>query len=197
MTVEKQQLLLSFLGYYKGKIDGITGPQTQAAVRNFQVAYNLVADGIFGAKTEAKIREVIGNPAMEKKQANTTVVNKPVVSKPVSGDAFWDGIKYFKKSEWACKCGCGLNNVNHTLVTVAERTREYFNAPIIISSGLRCPTRNAQAGGVPNSRHLTGKAMDFCVRGKTAAQVLAYVQKQPEIRYAYAINGSYVHMDVN
>jgi hypothetical protein len=39
--------------------------------------------------------------------------------------------------------------------------------------------------------------MDFCVRGKTAAQVLAYVQKQPEIRYAYAINGSYVHMDVN
>ena len=197
MNVKQQQLLLSFLGYYTGKIDGITGLQTQTAIRNFQNTYNLVADGICGAKTEAKIREIIGDPTKEKKQENTSVVDKPVVNKPSTGDVFWDGIKYFKKSEWACKCGCGLDNVNHTLVTVAERTRKYFNAPITISSGLRCPTRNAQAGGVSNSRHLTGKAMDFCVRGKSAAQVLAYVQKQPEIRYAYAINESYVHMDVN
>jgi uncharacterized protein YcbK (DUF882 family) len=51
-------------------------------------------------------------------------------------------------------------------------------------------------GGVSNSRHLEGKAMDFSIRGKTSAQVLAYVQKQPEIRYAYAIDGSYVHMDI-
>lgn len=197
MTIEKQQLLLSFLGYYNEKIDGAIGPKTQDAIRKFQGDYGLRADGIFGPQTEAKIREVIGNPGMEKKQESIVVVNKPVVSKPSTGDVFWDGIKYFQKSEWACKCGCGLDNVNHTLVTVAERTRKYFNAPITISSGLRCPTRNAQAGGVSNSRHLTGKAMDFCVRGKSAAQVLAYVQKQPEIRYAYAINESYVHMDVN
>ena len=43
---------------------------------------------------------------------------------------------------------------------------------------------------------MTGKAMDCCVKGKTAAQVLAYVQQQPEIRYAYAIGSSYVHVDV-
>lgn len=197
MTVKQQQLLLSFLDYYTGQIDGTAGPQTQAAIRKFQTAYGLGVDGFWGPQTEAKIREVIGNPAMEKKQDNTPVVNQPVVNKPSTGDAFWDGIKYFEKSEWACKCGCGLNNVDHTLVTVAERTRKYFNSPMTISSGLRCPTRNAQAGGVSNSRHLTGKAMDFSVRGKTAAQILAYVQKQPEIRYAYAIDGSYVHMDVN
>ena len=197
MTTKQQQLLLSFLGYYTGKIDGITGPQTQAAIRKFQTDFDLRVEALWGPQTESKIRKVIGNPEMEKKHENTPVVNKPVVNKPATGDVFWDGIKYFQKSEWACKCGCGLNNVNHTLVTVAERTREYFNAPITISSGLRCPTRNAQAGGVSNSRHLTGKAMDFCVRGKSAAQVLAYVQKQPEIRYSYAINESYVHMDVN
>jgi peptidoglycan hydrolase-like protein with peptidoglycan-binding domain len=197
MTIKQQQLLLSFLGYYNGKIDGITGSQTQKAIFKFQEVYGLSADGIFGAKTEAKIREIIGNPEKEKKQETTTIVNTQVANKPTTGDAFWDGIKYFQKSEWACKCGCGLNNVDHTLVTVAERVRTYFNTPITISSGLRCPTRNAQAGGVSNSRHLTGKAMDFCVRGKSAAQVLTYVQKQPEIRYSYAINDSYVHMDVN
>lgn len=197
MTIEKQQLLLSFLGYYTGKIDGITGAKTQDAIRKFQSVYGLATDSVWGQKTEAKIREVIGNPALEKKQDSTTVVSQSTTNKTATGDVFWDGIQYFEKSEWACKCGCGLNNVDHTLVTVAERTRKYFNSPMTISSGLRCPTRNAQAGGVSNSRHLTGKAMDFSVRGKTAAQILTYVQKQPEIRYAYAIDGSYVHMDVN
>jgi acyl dehydratase len=37
--------------------------------------------------------------------------------------------------------------------------------------------------------------MDFRIEGKTSAQVLAYVQQQPEIRYAYAIDSQYVHMD--
>lgn len=37
--------------------------------------------------------------------------------------------------------------------------------------------------------------MDFRVKGKTSAQVLTYVKTLP-IRYAYAIDGNYVHMDV-
>jgi hypothetical protein len=39
--------------------------------------------------------------------------------------------------------------------------------------------------------------MDFCVRGKTADQILVEISDYPEIRYAYAIDSSYVHMDVN
>ena len=197
MNIKQQQCLLCYLDYYTGRIDGITGPQTQTAIRNFQKDYGLSVDGIFGTKTKNKILEVIANPDTPKVSVATNVVSSTVTNASTAGDVFWDGIKYFTQSEWSCKCGCGLNNVDHTLVTVAERTRKYFNSPITISSGLRCPTRNAQAGGVSNSRHLTGKAMDFCVRGKTAAQVLAYVKKQPEIRYAYAINNEYVHMDVN
>jgi uncharacterized protein YcbK (DUF882 family) len=51
-------------------------------------------------------------------------------------------------------------------------------------------------GGVADSRHLTGKAMDFRVSGQTAAQVLEYVWSLPEVRYAYDIDGTYIHMDV-
>jgi uncharacterized protein YcbK (DUF882 family) len=65
-----------------------------------------------------------------------------------------------------------------------------------VSSGVRDSRHNAAVGGVSNSRHLKGKAMDFDVEGKTSDQVLTYVQKQPEIRYAYAIDGDYVHMDI-
>ncbi len=43
---------LKFLGFYKGKIDGIFGWQTYWAVRNFQYKFGMKVDGIVGAKTK-------------------------------------------------------------------------------------------------------------------------------------------------
>ena len=207
MTIEKQQLLLAFLDYYKGNIDGITGSKTQTAIRKFQEKYDLRVDGVFGAQTEAKIREVIGDPTKEKKQEDTPVVNNTVVNtstKPATGDAFWDGIKYFTRDEFACKCKqygkayCNGYPVepSQKLVKLAEKVRTHFNASITVSSGIRCTQHNKNQGGVDNSRHTLGTAMDFAVKGKTAAQVLAYVKTLSEVAYCYAINDSYVHMDV-
>lgn len=204
MTIEKQQLLLSFLGYYTGKIDGIAGAQTQKATRKFQETYGLSVDSVFGAKTEAKIREVIGDPTKEKKQETTTVVNTQATNKTSTGDAFWDGIKYFTRDEFACKCKqygkayCNGYPVepSQKLVKLAEKVRTHFNATITVSSGIRCKQHNINQGGVANSRHTLGTAMDFAVKGKTAAQVLAYVKTLSEVAYCYAINDSYVHMDV-
>jgi hypothetical protein len=179
MTIKQQQLLLSFLGYYNGKIDGITGPQTQDAIRKFQSCYGLVSDGICGAKTEAKIREVIGNPALEKKQEDTPVVTKPVVSKPVTGDDFWDGIKYFKPEEFQCQCGCGAKNIDHDLVLILEKIREHYGKPVRINSGVRCKTHNARVGGAANSQHLDtyAKAADIgTISGTTPRAMATYVE---------------------
>lgn len=116
-------------------------------------------------------------------------------------DNWWDDIKYFKRSEFECHCGGKYCNgypaePAKVLVHVADRVRKHFGAPAIVSSGVRCKTHNANVGGVSNSRHMSGKAMDFCVVGKSATQVLAYVEKQPEINYAYAIDSEFVHMDI-
>lgn len=196
MTIEKQQLLLSFLDYYKGKIDGIAGPQTQTAIRNFQGKYGLSVDGVFGAKTEAKIREVIGNPAMEKKQESTNVVNKPVVSKPATGDAFWDGIKYFKPAEFQCKCGCKTNDVDHELVEILEKVREHFGRPVTITSGVRCATHNARVGGVSNSQHVYKKAADFVVSGIAPRIVANYLETLLPNTGGIGVYSSFVHVDV-
>lgn len=115
--------------------------------------------------------------------------------------SWWDDIKYFDRDEFECHCeGKYCDGYpaepSQILVRVADRVREHFGAPAIVSSGVRCKTHNANVGGVANSKHLSGKAMDFCISGKTAEQVLAYVEKQPEINYAYAIDSEYVHMDV-
>ena len=48
---------LSHIGYYKGKSDGIMGPQTRAAIRNFQREQGLKADGALGPKTNAALEK--------------------------------------------------------------------------------------------------------------------------------------------
>lgn len=184
MNIKQKQCLLKYLGYYVGEVDGKWGQMSKTATRMFRREFGLSDSDVCDAETEKALKHAVCYGICKKEDA------------PVSGD-FWDDIKYFKKSEFRCKCGCGADSMNETLIRVADRTRGHFSRPITVSSGRRCANHNARVGGVSNSRHLSGKAMDFCVVGKTAAQVLDYVKQQPEIRYAYAIDGTYVHMDVN
>ncbi len=188
MTVKQKQCLLEYLGYYDpensnrmNNVDGLWGPASEATTHKFQRGYGLEADGIFGSVTEKKIIEVIASGAL------------PAVN--------WDEIKYFGRAEFQCNCGgkyCSSypTEPDPVLVKVADRVRGHFGCEAFISSGVRCKQHNANVGGVPSSRHLYGKAMDFCISGRKADEVLEYVWQQPEINYAYNIDGTYVHMDV-
>lgn len=49
------QARLQYIGYYKGKIDGVYGWGTYWAVRNFQEAFGLPIDGLVGATTKNKL----------------------------------------------------------------------------------------------------------------------------------------------
>ena len=71
-------------------------------------------------------------------------------------------MKYFKESEFECKCGCG-KTVTQEVKDKAESAREFLGAPMIISSGARCFKHNRDEGGAPNSTHLTGEAIDVRV----------------------------------
>ncbi len=59
-TVEELQQNLSELGY-DTSVDGIFGPGTEQALRNFQESASLSADGIYGSQTEAAIQEELNN----------------------------------------------------------------------------------------------------------------------------------------
>lgn len=189
MEIKQKQCLLFYLKYYTGDIDGSWGPQSEAATVAFQEATGLDPDGDFGPKTEARILQAVAKGEFA----------KPEPAKAVTG-TFWDSIKHFTRSEYACKCGkCGGFPVEpkEKLVRAENKVRDHFGVPVHNSSGVRCAAHNAKVGGVSNSRHLSGKAVDFCVQGVPSSLVLPYVQSLPEIRYAYAIDGSYVHMDIN
>jgi uncharacterized protein YcbK (DUF882 family) len=171
MTELQINSLLCYLGYF----------DTKEALKKFQEDNGLSVSGTCDEETEKALLDAVSNYNHEK-------------------DDFWGGIKYFTRDEFKCKCGKYCDGFpaepEKKLVTVADRVREHFGNPAIVSSGVRCKQHNANVGGVANSRHLSGKAMDFRVSGKSAKEVLAYAQKQPEIRYAYAIDKNYIHMDI-
>jgi uncharacterized protein YcbK (DUF882 family) len=78
---------------------------------------------------------------------------------------------FFTRSEFACKCGCGFDTVDFELVRTLEYIREHFDAPVIITSGCRCPTWNTGCDGRPNSYHLQGRAADIKVLTVNASDV--------------------------
>ncbi len=55
--VRRLQEDLASLGYYAGSVDGVYGPQTEAAVREFQAASQLTVDGIAGSNTRAVLEQ--------------------------------------------------------------------------------------------------------------------------------------------
>lgn len=191
MTVEQKQCLLKYLNYYSGAVDGDWGKKSKQATEDFQNAEGLKADGVFG---EATLKAAISAVANDRFKTTNSKKHE------TSGD-FWDEIKYFDKSEFACKCNRKYCDgypaePKEKLIRVADKVRENLGGAATVSSGVRCSRHNSAVGGVSNSRHLSGKAMDFCVAGKTANQVLAEINKHSEIRYAYAIDNRYVHMDI-
>ena len=65
-------------------------------------------------------------------------------------------------------------------------------------SGLRCETHNRNCGGVANSQHMFGEAADLYFSGTSPSSALAWLQSQPEVRYAYRIQGSNnIHFDID
>lgn len=58
-----------------------------------------------------------------------------------------------------------VRNINLLVDNVLDPVRDMVNAPIIITSGYRCPQVNRLVGGVDNSQHMSGCAADFHVKG--------------------------------
>lgn len=196
MTIKQQQLLLAYLGYDPGTIDGVDGKNTQAAVRRFQTQEYLTVDGIAGEQTQIRLKDAVWQDRFAK---DNTVPSSG--QPPDKTGTFWDDIKYFTRDEpyIACPCGrCGGFPVEpaEKLMRLADAVREAAGKPMVPTSTVRCDAHNAEVGGVATSWHRLGHAMDFVIPGMTANQILTIVRRQKNVVYCYAINDRAVHMDI-
>lgn len=201
MTIYEEQLMLDLLKCNptadkpartrRTFNDGIDGPMTQQARENFKMTYGY-------EPSERNLRLAIAEetPKVDEPSSFDDLIEETLQ------DDWWNGIRYFKRKEFACKCGkCSGFPVEpvRELVEVADELREHFNAEVRVSSGVRCEAHNKAVGGVAGSRHKLGKAMDFCVQGVSGSIVKVYCDKlikAGKLRYCYIIDGNYVHMDV-
>lgn len=69
--------------------------------------------------------------------------------------------KNFNRKEFACKCGCGKDNIDPRVVNMCQTIRDAIGVPIRISSGCRCEKHNKNVGGVANSYHVQSLAADL------------------------------------
>ena len=70
-------------------------------------------------------------------------------------------MNYFKIKEFACKCGCGFDQINKDLLDKLNIARHIAGIPFVINSGCRCHAHNLDVGGSNESEHLIGCAVDI------------------------------------
>jgi hypothetical protein len=197
MDKKQRQHLLAYLGYYKMNVDGDWGSGSREACKAFQRDRNLTADGYGGPETDRALKHAVYND-LEKPEP---VVDVPDIIVGNKTGTFWDHIRYWRREEFRCRCGGKYCNgfpaePDQTLVELVDDIRHKAGRPGIPSSGLRCKTWNSLQGGVANSDHMIGKALDFSIDEMSGAQLLSMAQADPRTRYAYIIDGGWVHVDV-
>ena len=121
--------------------------------------------------------------------------------------------KYFTDDEFRCKgdndenisiygrgCGCNFSlppdGMDAKLLELLDKLREVVGVPLSPSCGFRCEIHNSDVGGVSNSQHLYGIAVDLPVPDGLTVDELAnwaeYVGFDGIGRY-YSDN--FVHVD--
>ena len=114
---------------------------------------------------------------------------------------------HFQRREFACKCGCGKDNIDPALVQMCETIRNAVGVPICVNSGVRCEKHNKKVGGKQKKKdgtggsfHLYGKAADLsCTLGARklfeAIRNLYDAGKLPGLEYCL-LYPTFVHIDI-
>ncbi|MBQ9526259.1 MAG: DUF882 domain-containing protein [Fretibacterium sp.] len=113
-----------------------------------------------------------------------------------------DLTKNFSRSEFACKCGCGKNNLDRRVVEACQTIRDAMGQPISVNSGVRCEKNNAAAGGAANSYHIQGLAADLSCKSGALGLYLCILNlcdkgKLPDVHYViWYQKKNFVHIDL-
>lgn len=105
-------------------------------------------------------------------------------------------MKHFRRSEFACKCGCGMDTVDYELAGILEDLREHFGLPVYITSGNRCFRHNVAVDGRQKSKHLISQAADVVVKNTNPIYVYAYLANRYPLKHGIGSYGDFTHIDI-
>lgn len=112
-----------------------------------------------------------------------------------------DNCKNFAPEEFRCGCGGRYCSGYPTYMKPIElknvqSIRSHYGKQMILTCGLRCPAYNKAVGGITNSEHLKGLAVDYYIAGVTDTLAnrksnINWISRLPNHHYTYG-NGIYV-----
>lgn len=72
-------------------------------------------------------------------------------------------MRYFQPHEFECRCGCGKGfaDMDPRLLALLDAARDKAGLPMQLTSAFRCPAHNRAVGGVADSSHTKGMAVDI------------------------------------
>lgn len=162
LTTEQRKARFKFLGL---------GEYNTANIKKFQKKYlrSKDVDGIYGINTDRALRHVYN-------------VKKCT--------------KNFEPEEFKCECGGKYctgypSYMKQVELKNLQTIRTHFGKPMTVTCGLRCKKYNSiLAGSIQNSKHLTGYACDFYMKGVTDTlanrkAAIKYIKKLPNHNYTY------------
>jgi zinc D-Ala-D-Ala carboxypeptidase len=106
--------------------------------------------------------------------------------------------RHFSADEFACRCGCRQNLIDHTFITELDDLRHHLGFALPISSGYRCPDHNAKVSSTGRTGpHTTGRAADIAVSHARAYDVLqaAMMMRFTGIGINQKGGGRFIHLD--
>ena len=77
----------------------------------------------------------------------------------------------FGKSEMACRCGCGIFEMDDEFMRMLQELRNQMNGLLRVSSARRCDTHNHEVSTTKNKKngvHTLGQASDILISGERA-----------------------------
>lgn len=208
--VKEVQTLLKEGGFYLGEIDGFPGRQTVASFKEFKRKAFLEFPDVLGRSTAEALLELVGQTSHPRPREATeilTEVSKGKLIKLFKGEAVYCnqpifGAKHFTWGE-ATKNGTRIplnNQIVQNIIELAgylELVKTIFDGRSInITSWYRPPEVNRQQGGVKNSRHLVGDAVDFIVTGIPPVEVYRRLNNWHGARGGLGNANNFSHLDL-
>jgi len=106
-------------------------------------------------------------------------------------------LHYFKMEEFdqPGKPGSGVDNMDINLLMILDNMRHRAKIPFVITSAFRSKIYNQRIGGVPNSAHCFGKAVD--IQAKTSKE--KYLIIEAALHFGIeriGVGSDFVHIDI-
>ena len=102
---------------------------------------------------------------------------------------------HFNLSEFACPC-CNRVMLHPKLLLKLIELRKILERPVYINSGYRCSRYNHQIGGVANSYHRIGLAVDIKVKDINLITLLEVCENIDFAGIGFYEKKNFLHLDV-